>query len=148
MLRSFCSLGISFTSQEELFISQHLSKIKTIQRTYLWLRSRKSKLTCICRKTHLLGWPVLPRSLNVYPSIKGKEPSRKCHFYREAGSSGQKILCYPLSCSRFGLSLGQPGELGSWLSRLFVSQLSCQENDFCNCVSLMCQEIDKSSQPS
>ena len=66
----------------------------------------------------------------------------------EARSSGQKILCYPLSCSRFGLSLGQPGELRSWLSRLFVSQLSCQENDFCNCVSLMCQEIDKSSQPS
>lgn len=59
-----------------------------------------------------------------------------------------KKYCYPLSRSRFGLSLGQPGELGSSLSRLFVSQLSCQDNDFCNCVSLMCQEIDKSSQPS
>ena len=148
MLRSFCSLGISFTSQEELFISQHLLKIKTIQCTYLWLRSRKSKLTSICRKTRLLGWPVLTRSLNVYPSIKGKELSQKGHFYREAGSSGQKILCYPLSRSRFGLSPSQPGELGSWLSRLFVSQLSCRDNDFCNCGSLMCQEIDKSSQPS
>jgi len=148
MLQSFCSLGISFTSQEELFICQHLLKIKTIQRTYLWLRSRKSKLTLICRKTHLLGWPVLPRSLNVHPGIKGKEPPRKCYFYREAGSSEQKIPCYPLSCSRFGCSPGQPGEPGSWLSRLFVSQLSCHDNDFCNCVSLMCQEIDKSSQPS
>lgn len=144
MLWSFCSLGISFTSHEEPFISQHLLKIKTIQRTYLWLLSRKSKLTCICRKSRLLGWPVLPRSLNVYPRIKGKEPPWRCHFCREDGSSRQIILYYPLSCSRFGFS---PGKLGSWLSRLFVSQLSCHDIDFC-CVPLMCQEIDKSSQPS